>query len=240
MDLEYLILYAVDAALLILLLITVLRCAHLGLARSLAGIVAWIAAAAIALHFCAPLSQAIYNRFLQQHVVALAQQKMHSAIDSNKVVNIATTTMSALPGIVLDAAEGMGVDVSALREKATRLTETKDNAAAAIEQNVLAPIITAVLKIVLFLLMAIFIAAAAQAILSPIGRALHKAPVIGSTDRALGAVLGILKGAVLVSVLAILLRVVGSMVQGAFSDAVHNSKIVSFIAESPFADGVFR
>ena len=52
--------------------------------------------------------------------------------------------------------------------------------------------------IVLFLLMAILIAAAAQAILSPIGKALHKMPVIGTTDRALSAVLGILKGAVLV------------------------------------------
>ncbi|MBQ7545356.1 MAG: CvpA family protein [Clostridia bacterium] len=237
---DYVILYAVDAALLILLLITVLRCAHLGLARSLAGIVAWIAAAAIALHFCAPLSQALYNRFLQQHVLSAAQERIHSTIDSDEVVDITTTTMDALPGFVIDAAEGMGVDVSALREKTTHMTEMQDNAAAAIEQNVLAPIITAVLKIVLFLLMAILIAAVAQAILSPIGKALHKMPVIGATDRALGAVLGILKGAVLVSVLAILLHVLGNMLQGAFSDAVHNSKIVSFIAESPFADGVFR
>ena len=237
---DYVILYAVDAGLLVLLLCTVLRCAHLGLARSLAGIVAWIAAAAIALQFCAPLSQAVYDRFLQQRVRSVAQEQIHSTLDAAETADVTMTVLDSLPQFVIDAADGMGVDVSALRAKTAQLPQAEENAATVVEQNVLAPIILAALKIVLFLLIAVAVACVVHAILSPIGRALHKVPVIGTTDRALGAVLGLLKGAVFVSLLAVLLRVLGDVVHGEFEVAVQNSKIVSFIAESPFADGVFR
>ena len=237
---EYLSLYLVDGVLLLLLLGTILRCAHLGLVRGLAGIVAWIAAAAIALHFCAPLSQAVYARFLQPRVLEMAQENIHSTFDASQTVDVTTAVLDDLPSVVVNAAQGMGIDISALRAQTTRLPQVEQNAAAAVEREVLAPVIIAALKAVLFLLMVLVIAGIAQMLISPIGKALHKTPVIGTTDRALGAALGLLKGAVLVSVLAILLRVLSGVVQGAFSVAVQNSRIVSFIAESPFADGFFR
>ena len=237
---EYVILYAVDAVLLLLLLGTILHCSRLGLARSLSGIVAWIVAAAIALHFCAPLSQIVYDRFLQQRVQTAAQERIHSTIDATEAVDVTTTVIDGLPQFVVDAAESMGIDVPALREQTVDLPHAEENAAAVLEQRVLSPIIVAALKIALFFVMAMVIAALLNLVISPIGKAIQKVPVIGTTDRALGAVLGILKGAVLVSLLAILLRVIGGMTQGQFSTAVQNSKIVSFIAESPFSDGVFR
>ena len=237
---EYLILYIVDGILLLLLLCTILRCAHLGLVRSLAGIAAWIAAAAIALHFCAPLSQTLYDRVLHERVLQLAQENVRNTFDADQTVDITTSVLDELPEMVVQAAAGMGIDVSALRARAVRLPHAADDAAAAVERNVLAPVITAALRAVLFILMVLLIAGAVQALLTPIGKALHKTPVIGSTDRALGAVLGLLKGAVLVSVLAILLRVLAEIVQGTFETAVQHSKIVSFVSESPFSNGVFR
>ena len=238
---EFVYLYIVDGILVLFLLSTVLRCAHLGFVRAMAGIVAWIAAAAIAVHFCAPLSQAVYDRFLHQRVLDMAQESIHNTIDASEVADITTGVLEELPDVVVEAAQAVGVDVSDLQKKTTvELPKAEEEAAAAIEQNVLAPVIIAALKAVLFLVMVMLIAGIAQALLTPVGKLLHKTPVIGTTDRALGAVLGILKGAVLVSVLAILLRVLGGVVQGNFQIAVQNSRIVSIVAESPFADGVFR
>ncbi len=234
---EYVILYAVDGVLLLLLLCTILRCAHLGLVRSLAGIVAWVAAAAIALHFCAPLAETCYDRFLHERVLALAEENIQSAADATLSAAYTNDVLKGLPDFAVKAAEGVGVDVGTLQEKAAHLPQ---NTAAALEKNCLAPICKAALKAVLFLAILLVISGLAVFLLNPVGKALHKLPLIGTTDRALGAVFGLLKGAVLVAVLAMLLRVAGEIAQGEFGSAVENSRVVSFVANSPFSDGLFR
>ena len=234
---EYVILYAVDGGLLLLLLCTILRCAHLGLVRSLAGIIAWVAAAAIALHFCAPLAEVCYDRFLHERVLAMAEEDIQNAADATMTVGYTNEVFDALPEYAVKAAEGVGVDVAELQSKSMQLPQ---ETAEAVEKTCLAPICKAAMKLVLFVAVLLVVGSLAQLILTPIGKALHKTPVIGTTDRALGAVFGLLKGAVLIAVLAILLRVAAGIAQGEFARAVQNSRIVTFVADSPFADGLFR
>ena len=234
---EYVILYAVDGVLLLLLLGTILRCAHLGLVRSLAGIIAWVAAAAVALHFCSPLAVTCYDRFLHDRVTAMAEEKIQSAADATVTVTYVNDVLDDLPDVVVKTAGSMGVDVAALQSRTEQLPH---ETAEAVERVCLAPIITAALKAVLFIAILVVIGGLVQLVLTPVGKVLHKTPLIGSTDRALGAVFRLLKGAVLIAVLAILLRVAGDVTEGAFTDTVYNSKIVSFVVNSPFADGFFR
>ena len=234
---EYVVLYAVDGALALLLVCTILHCARLGLVRSLAGIVAWIAAAAIALHFCAPLSVYCYDRFLHERVLTMAEERIQNAADATMTVSYTNEVLDALPEVVVKSAESMGVDVAELQSRTEKLPQ---ETAEALERECLAPIIKASLKVVLFIAILVVIVGLVQLVLTPVGKTLHKLPLIGTTDKALGAVLGLLKGAVLIAVLAILLRVAGSVTQGEFSRAVDNSKIVSFVVNSPFADGLFR
>lgn len=234
---EYVIMYAVDGGLLLLLLLTILRCAHLGFVRSLAGIIAWIAAAAIALHFCAPLAAACYDRFLHERVLAMAEENIQDAADATLTVDYTNDVLKSLPDAAVKAAESVGVDVAELQSKTVRLPH---ETAEAVERVCLAPIITASLKVLLFVIILFATGGLVQAVLSPIGKVLHKTPVIGTTDRALGAVFGLLKGAVLVAVLAMLLRVAGGVVEGRFAEAVDHSRFVSFVESSPFADGLFR
>ena len=234
---EYVLLYAVDGGLLLLLLCTVLRCARLGLVRSLAGIIAWIAAAVIAVQCCAPLAAFCYDRFLHERVLTMAEENIRDAADATFTVEYTNDILSALPDAAVKAAESVGVDVSALQHKAANLPHAT---AEAVEKTCLAPICTAALKVILFLLILLAVGILTQLILSPVGKALHKLPLLGTTDRALGAALGLLKGAVLVASLALLLRVLSGCIEGEFSAAVQNSKIVSIVANSPFADGLFR
>ncbi len=234
---EYVILYGVDGFLLLWLLSTILRCARLGLVRSLAGIVAWIAAAVIAVHFCAPFAAACYDRFLHERVLALAEENIQSATDATFTAAYANGILKTLPEFAVKAAESVGVDVQDLQSKSEQLPH---ETAEAVEKTILAPVCTAALKVMLFLATLLAVGILAQLILKPVGSTLHKLPLIGSTDRALGAALGLLKGVVLVAVLAMLLHIVAGIAQGEFARAVDNSRIVSVVENSPFADGLFR
>lgn len=234
---EYVIRYALDAFLVLLLISTILYCAKRGLMRSLAGIIALIAAAAIAVHFCAPLAEACYGRFLHERVLAIAEAKIQDAEDATLTAEYANGVLKALPDVVVKAAEGVGVDVETLGQKTAQLPHAT---AASLEQALLAPVVTAALKVLLFLIMLAVIGVLIQLALTPLIKALHKKPVLGKTDRALGAVFGLLRGAVLVAVLAMLLRVAGEIVGTRFAEAVDKSRIISFVENSPFADGLFR
>lgn len=234
---EYVILYAVDGGLLLMLLCTILWCAHQGLVRSLAGIIAWVAAAAIALHFCAPLAEICYDRFLHERLLTLAEENIHSATDATQAAENVNIVLESLPEIAVKAARSVGVDVAALQEKANQLP---DETAEAVERTCLAPVCKAALKVVLFITILLAAAFLVQMIFVPLGKVLHKTPVVGKTDRALGAVFGLLKGAILIAALALVLSIASAIAEGGFARAVENSKIVSIVTNSPFADGLFR
>ena len=232
--------YIADGILVLVFVSTVIFCAARGLTRGIAGIVAWVAAAFIALQFCAPLAQTAYEKCLQPTVLRITEEKISGAVDAGETAEVASAAYNKLPQIIVNAAASAGVDVEALQAKAQDFVPDTQDIAASVEQSILAPVITAALKVVVFLLMVVLISALGRLILSPLGTIVHKMPVIGQADKALGGVLGILKGAILVSVLAILLRVLGSVMGGTVAEAVGYSRIISFVAESPFSDGFFR
>lgn len=232
--------YIADGILLLIFVVTVIVSAARGLTRGIAGIIAWVAAAFIALQFCAPLAQTAYEKCLQPTVLRITEEKITGAVDAGEAATAAAAAYNKLPQIVVNAAASAGVDVGALQTKAQNFIPDTQNIAASVEQSILAPVITAALKVVVFLLLVVGIAALGRLILSPVGTIVHKMPVIGQADKALGGVLGIVKGAILVSVLAIVLRVLGSVLGGTAAEVIGYSKIVSFVAESPFSDGFFR
>lgn len=232
--------YLADGVLLLVFLAVVLRAAKIGFARSMAGIVAWIAAAALALHFCAPLAQTVYTRFFEERVTALAVREIRDRTGVDETVVITTDLLAKIPQSAVRAAESAGVDVSALKKQVQTFSPTSEDLAEQIEQRVLEPVIVAALKVIVFLLILIVVSALVQALLSPIGRAMHKMPVIGTADRALGGVLGILKGAVAVAVLSIVAKVLGDVLEGQFAQIVSYSKIIPFIENSPVAGRFFQ
>ena len=232
--------YIIDAGLLLAFALVVFRTWHIGFARAVAGIVAWITAAVLALQFCAPLAQAVYTRFLEERVTELAVQEIGDTSGAVETVQITTDLLGKLPQSAVRAAQSVGVDMSALTEQANSFDASAENLAQQIETRVLEPVIVAALKVVAFLVILLVVSALVQVLLTPIGKALHKIPVIGTADRALGGVLGILKGAVAVAALAIILHVCGSMADGGFSRAVAMSRIIPLIESSPIANGFFK
>ena len=232
--------YIVDGFLVLLFVLTIVHAARKGLACSAAGIVAWLLAAFLALHFCAPAAEWIYTRLVHDHVVEIVRDQVSDMEDAAGTADLAAGILAAIPEGVVDAARSLNIDVDALMEKASSFDLHTNHVADAVEQEVIAPILLAAIKVLVFFAIVLLGSGLAQTLLRPLGTVLHKIPVIGTADRTLGGVLGILKGAVLVSVLAMMLRVAQEMIGGQFGEAVSASKIVAFVAESPFSDGLFR
>lgn len=232
--------YLVDGVLLLIFAAVVIRAWHIGFARSMAGIAAWIAAAVLALQFCAPLAQTVYTRFFEERVTQLAVREIEERADGAQTIQITTDVLAQIPQKAVRAAESVGVDVPELKRQVQQFVPSSEDLAQQIEQRVLEPVIVAALKVVLFLLLLIVVSAVVQSVLSPLGRVMHKLPVIGTADRALGGVLGILKGAVAVAVAAILLHVAAGVFEGETARAVSMSKIIPLIENSPFAGGFFQ
>lgn len=232
--------YIVDAVLALIFLFVVLHSARVGLAKSLAGIVAWIAASVIALQCCAPAAERVYVYFFQDRVISALQEKTADTAGAQEIVDAAQAVLQDLPQFVVDTAQSVGIDTEALVQKTENLDAAGRNVAQALERTVFAPVCTAALKAVLFFLMLVIAALLGRLLLSPLCGLIEKTPVIGKTDRMLGGILGMLKGAVLVTVLAILLRVAAGFADEPFAQAVEQSKVVSLIAESPFANGFFE
>lgn len=231
--------YVIDGILLLVLILTIIRCAVLGLTRGLAGIVAWIVASFVALYGCAPLSEMAYERFAHERVQAQIQDNIQTMTEADEITVTVKAVMEEIPEFISNAAKSVGVDTENLVGK----TEIFDpeNIAETMEENLCRPIIQAALKVVFFFVILILLSGLLMLLLHPIGKAIHHLPVIGKADKSLGAVLGVLKGVLLVAVLAMTLQVAASIAEDSeFTAMVDNSKIVSFVSQSPFADGLFR
>ena len=231
--------YIADAGLLLVLALVVARAWRIGFARSMAGIAAWIIAAVLALQFCAPLAQKVYTRFLEERVTQLAVREIEERSDAVETVQITTDLLAEIPQSAVRAAQSVGVDVSSLEKQVDEFIPSSEDLAQQIETRVLEPVIVAALKVIAFLAILLVVSALVQAVLSPVGRVLHKLPVIGMADHALGGALGLLKGAVAVAVLSILLKIAAGVFEGEFARAVSMSKIILFIENSPFAGKFF-
>lgn len=231
--------FIVDAVLVLIFVLVILNSARVGFSRSFAGIVAWVAATVIALNYCAPVSEQLYLHLFQDRVIEIIEkniQKQGSAVES---ITVTQDVLQELPDVALKAVESMGVDVDALTMGTKTVNATGSNVAQTVERDVIGPIIKTALKSAMFLLILITIVLVGRWLLSFVGKGIEKIPGIGQVDRALGAVLGILKAAVIVGVLAIMLCMAKKFIPAEYAEMIEKSKLVAFIQNSPFADGFF-
>lgn len=231
--------YLIDAILVLIFALVIIHTARIGFSRALAGIVAWIAASVIALNFCAPVSERLYLYLFQDRVIASIEENIHNQGGAAETMTVTTAVLQDLPEVAVKAAESIGIDVEALTMQSKDIPLLEKNVAQTLEREVVGPIVQAALKAAMFLLMLIVIAAVGRWLLSFVGKAIGKIPGIGHIDRALGAVLGILKAAFMVAVLAILLKIAAEFTPPEATDLIEQSKLVTFVQQSPFAGGFF-
>ena len=218
--------WIIDALLVLVLLVTVFVAARRGFFKTVLRLGAWILSVVLAASLSAALAAPAYEAFAAEPVRLLIEQSIDSAVSSSQAAQAAQQVIEELPEAVQKLADFAGISTEGLIEN-LQSNFTAANAAALIEESIAAPLATAAIRmlicLVLFVLLLIGLRVACHWL-----EKLKEVPVFKQSDWILGAALGLIKGVLLVFVLALLLRAGAALNEGSsFALAVENSFVAN-------------
>jgi len=216
----------IDLLLVLAFALVVLAAARRGFFKTVLRLAAWIVSIAVAGVLSAALAPPIYEAFFAGPARALIEQSIGAAVESSQAAQAAQKVIEELPEALRQLADFAGVST---RELIGNLQSnfSAANAASLLEQSVVAPIATAVIRLCVCLALFVLLIIALRFACHWLEK-LREVPVLKQTDWILGAALGAVKGVLLVFVLALLLRAAAAVSTGeSFPLAVENSRIAN-------------
>ncbi|MDR2686836.1 MAG: CvpA family protein [Oscillospiraceae bacterium] len=216
----------IDLLLALLFAVAVLAAARRGFFKTVLRLGAWILSVVLAGSLSAALAPPAYEAFAAKAARALIEQQIDTAVSGSQAAQAAQEVIGELPEAVRHLADFAGVPTEGLIDN-LRSNFSAANAAALLEQSVVAPIATAVIRLVICLALFVLLVTALRFLCRWLEK-LRKVPVLKQADWMLGAALGLVKGALLVFVAALLLRAAAALGSGGpFALAVENSRIAN-------------
>jgi len=218
--------WIIDLLLVLLFIIVVLAAARRGFFKTVLRLGAWIVSVVLAGTLSAALAPPIYEAAAARPVRALIEREIGTAVQNSQAAQAARQVIEELPGAVRQLADFAGVSTEGL---ISNLQEnfSAANAAALLEQSVVAPIATAVIRVIICLALFVLLLIALRFACKYLEK-LREVPVLKQTDWMLGAGLGLIKAVLLVFVFSLLLRAAAAIGPGGpFALAVENSRIAS-------------
>jgi len=216
----------IDLLLVLVLCLMVWMAARRGFFRTALRLGAWIVSIALAAALSAALAQPTYEAFFAAPVRAMIEQNIGAAVDSSQAAQYAQRVIEELPAALQQLAGVAGISTEGLIGS-LQSSFTVAGAAALLEQSVAAPIAIAVIRLVMNLALFMLLLFGLQFLCRHLEK-LREIPVLKQTDWILGAALGLIKGVLLVLVLALLLRAGAALnAGGSFALAVENSRIAA-------------
>ncbi len=232
--------YVIDILLLVAFFGMIAVGAAKGFVKSVLGMVAMIAAFAIAYQLSAVLAPVVYDRFISQRVYETIQEKLVDASGAGAAARQVTAVFASIPDSVLNMADSIGVNTGDIVQKVNALDNQGANIAAELEQSVAAPIITAVVHSILF----VIVLALAYILLMVVVKIIDKAfklPLLKTANNLLGGLLGAVKGVILVFLLCVILDLfTGGGTDSFMAQAVGSSKIIATLNENNFVMNNFQ
>lgn len=217
----------IDIVLVVLLIVAVVLSAKKGIMVTVLEIVAFVLAVYLASVACAPVSSAMYNGLFEKQV----EKKLYDVIPENPsaltYTQKAEKALEGMPDFAKNYAEKVGINVSSISEKLSQSgIPDNDQLYIAINDKIIEPVAVAVLKNIMFFVLAIVFAAVLKAIAKAISNTLKKSDALGSLDSIVGGALGILKGLVIVFFVCCLLTYLQPKLSENISQGISDSAIV--------------
>ncbi len=223
--------YIVDIILIAIFAIAIIISAHKGFFRSLidlaGSLIAVFAARILSQSFAQPVydsvvadtvEKALINKIGQGASVGYAQQ----------LEEILASVPEALSGVL----EIMGIDKEMLLDKVTSANLNGDNLIESLMNSVVSPVLTAVIQFVLFAVLAIVLIIAIKFVSVILDKVIKKLPVIKGFNKTLGAVFGVVRGAIDVVIVSLLATVVVGFVNSQeLITAVESSVIIGVVRD---------
>jgi len=189
---------------------------------------AWIVSIALAGFLSGLLAQPLYEAFVRSWAQGLIEGQIDQAVQSSQVAQYAQEVLAGLPQSLAQLAQMAGISTQGLIGDLQARQFSSANAAQLLEETIVAPLAVAAIRILLSLILFTLLLIATRLVCRQLEK-LRRLPVLKQADRLLGAALGLLKGALLVSVLALALRATAALEFGGpeFIQGVDGSYIVS-------------
>ena len=224
----------IDLLLVLAFALMVWMAARRGFFRTVLQLAAWIVSIALAGVLSAALAPAIYEAFFAGPARLLIEQNIGAAAESSQAAQYAQQVIEELPEAVRQLAGVAGISMEGLIGSLRENGFSAANAAELLEHSIVSPIAVAVIRFALCLILFFLLLIALRLLGRRLAR-LRDIPVFKQADWILGAALGIVKGALLVLVLALILRAGAALNDGGdFALAVEKSRIAAL------TEGVFR
>ena len=223
----------IDVLLVFAFVLTVWMAARRGFLRTVLQLGAWILSIAVAGVLSAALAPPIYEAFFAGPARLLIEQNIGAAAESSQAAQYAQQVIEELPEAVRQLAGVAGVSTEGLIGN-LQSNFTVANAAELLEQSLVSPIAIAVIRFAICLGLFLLLLLALRFLAHKLSR-LREIPVLKQTDWILGAALGLVKGVLLVLMLALFLRAAAALNEGGkLALAMENSRVAAL------TEGVFR
>ena len=220
-------------ALLVALFVTVVAWAvHKGFFPSALQLLAWVASVAIAGALSSALAGPIYEAFAARPVRRTIEASLDNAVNSSQAAQAARQVISDLPEALTALASRFGgIETDQLVSNLDKNQFNAANAAELLETSIVAPIGTAVVRVILSLIVFTLLLTATRLIVRKVAK-LRKLPVLKQADRILGAVLGLVKASLLLFVVSLALQAAAAMEWGGpdFAQSVETSRCIALFS----------
>jgi len=215
--------YILDLCFVAVLVLSVVLAAKKGFFATLLDLAAYVLSLIGAKLFSAQFAPAVYSAFLQQPLRSRVVQGFASAADVDIGAQI-TAALKSLPHAISGMMEILGISRESLMQKVERIDLTGKHAIDRLMSHVVDPVATAVVRTAMFVLIAFVLCVVLKIVFHFLNHLIKEVPAIKQINTGLGVVLGLLRGAVLVFLLALAV--------GLVSGLIANEKLIEIVHQS--------
>ncbi len=213
-----------DLLLIGVILIFVISGMKRGFTRTLLSFAARIISVVVAAFLSKNFAPIVYNSYLQEGVLKSIKTQLDANFTTTLSDQIAAVTES-IPTSLLKISEMFGVNTATFEEQIAN-ADISGDIALALEQNIAAPIILLICRIIIF----VIISTLASFVLGFIVNAVCKVvslPVLRTANKILGAALGLINGVICALIISYVCVIVSGLIDNSeFSQFVLSSQLI--------------
>ena len=228
--------YGVDIALIIILVGSVIGSMRKGFLKCVLSLLCVIVALAAATTFNEPVAEWGYDSVLDSMVTEKVEESMLNGMESIDAAITVDAITQAIPQFLVDSIAEMGIDISSVTESIDSLELSTHDTAQSISQQIIRPAALVILRMLAYILIFVFVRFLAG-IITNVFSGIVKLPVLRSVNKLLGAILGVVKGIVLVFSISMLLNLFSQIIKNTdvIAQAIENSNICGIISGVDFS-----
>ena len=217
--------YLLDGAILLVFILAIVIGYKRGFVKTMAGLVAFVAAALVAFLLSGPIAQFIYDSSIEPKVVSTITQHLEETGGSLEAG--VDKALETLPGFITNALANSGVESGADVVDKLAGTEGEQSLAQRVAEQMVEPVVVPLLKVVCLLLLFV-IAYIVAVILLRVLNVVAKLPLLKQLNEVLGVAAGAVTGALWTLLLVSLLQLLAATgaADGAITQELLNETIL--------------